>query len=148
MSRERKARSVATELPASGGRRAGVALLAEVGEHLLLGLGEGDAGLELVEQPGLLVHVPHEVAHLLQRLGRRLDDEVDAVAEHVEVEVGHERGHLDECVGPEVETGHLAVDPDESFVHEGHPTVTRRKRLGLRVPSDPSASPQTAVLPS
>ena len=74
MSRARNARSVATVLPASGGRLWSGAVLLDVGEHLLLGLGQGDAVVELVEQPGLLVHVPHEVVHLVQRLGRRLDD--------------------------------------------------------------------------
>ena len=39
--------------------------------------------------------------------------------EHVEVEVGHQGCDLDERVGLQVESGHLAVDPDESFIHEG-----------------------------
>ena len=43
--------------------------------------------------------VAHEVVHLVQRLGRRLDDHVDAVAEHVELEVGHQRRDLDQRVG-------------------------------------------------
>ena len=53
----------------------------------------------------------------LERLGRWLHDQVDALAEHVEIEVGDEGGDLDQRVGAQVEPGHLAVDPDESFVH-------------------------------
>ncbi len=44
------------------------------------------------------------------------------VAEHVEVEIGDQRCDLDQRIGAEVEAGHLAVDPDQSLVHEGHPT--------------------------
>ena len=74
----------------AGQRRPGAvgAVLADVGEHLLLGLVEGDAAVELVEQAGLLVHRADEVVHLLEGLGGRLDDQVDALAEDVEVEVG------------------------------------------------------------
>ena len=61
---------------------------------------------------------------VVQRLLRRLDDDVHAVAEHVELGVGDEGGDLDQGVVPEVETGHLAVDPDHlvvAFGHGGHP---------------------------
>jgi len=44
------------------------------------------------------VHAPDELVHLLERLGRWRDDEVDAVTELVELEVGDEGGHLDERV--------------------------------------------------
>ena len=67
------------------------------------------------------MHGAHEVAHLVERLGGRLDDHVDAVAEHVEVEVGDQGRDLDQRVGAEVEPGHLAVDPDQSFVHARRP---------------------------
>ena len=117
MSRARNVRSVATELPASGaGSRP--AVLLDVREHLLLGLGEGDAALELGEQPGLLVHRAYVRPHLVERLRRRLHDQVDPLAEDVEIEVGDERGHLDQGVGHVVEAGHLTVDPHQSFVHE------------------------------
>ena len=48
--------------------------------------------------------------HLGQRLRRRGDDEVDALAQLVELVVGHERRHLDKGVSAQVEAGHLAVD--------------------------------------
>ena len=63
----------------------------------------------------------HEVDHLVERLRRRLDDHVDALAEDVELEVGDQRRDLDQRVGAEVEAGHLAVDPHQSVVHERSP---------------------------
>ena len=61
--------------------------------------------------------VADEVVHLVERGLRGLDDEVDTVAEDVELEVGDERGHLDECIGLEARAGHLAVDPHQLVVH-------------------------------
>jgi hypothetical protein len=112
-------------------------VLLDVGEHLLLGLVEGESAVELGEQPRLLVHGPHEVAHLVERLGRGLDDEVHALAEHLEVVVGDQRGDLDQGVGPEVEAGHLAVDPHQSFLHDPNP----RPYVGTKAPGErgPSA---------
>ena len=63
------------------------------------------------------MHVTHEGVHLLEGLGRRLDDDVDALAELVELEVGDERRHLDQCVGAQREARHLAVDPDDPVRH-------------------------------
>jgi len=51
-------------------------------------------------------------------VGRRLDDDVDPFAQHVELRVSDEDGELDEGVGPQVEAGHLAVDPYQ-VVHSG-----------------------------
>ena len=143
MSRAMKARSVATLLPASGRPAAVGAVLADVGEHLRLGVGSRVIPcVELVEQARGLVHRPHEVAHLGQRLARRLDDQVDALADDVEVEVGDQGRDLDQGVGPQVETRHLTVDPDEALVHEWSPyhrrspalpqTWLRTSRLGCR----------------
>src|SRR6266540_350051 len=103
----------------AGQRRAGAlgAMLADVVEDLLLGLTERDPLVQLGKEPGVGVHRADEVTHLLQRGGRRLDHQVDALALDVEIEVGHQRGHLDQGVGVQVEAGHFAVDPDESFVH-------------------------------
>ena len=108
---------MATVLPASGGGAVG----ADVVEHLPLGAGHVDAVGELLEQPGLLVHLTHEGHHLLQGGVRRLDDHVDALTEHVQLEVGDQRRDLDEGVGPEVQAGHLAVDPHESVRHGSTP---------------------------
>ena len=63
------------------------------------------------------MHLADVVAHLGDRLVRRLDDDVDAVAEHVEVEVGDQGRDLDQRVVLQVETGHLAVDPDQALAH-------------------------------
>ena len=85
-------------------------------------------------RPDAGVHVAHEVVHLLERLGRRRDHDVDAVAELVELEVGDEGRDLDEGVVLEGEPGHLAVDPDDAVVdgavggvlrHPHHPMATR-----------------------
>ena len=121
---------MATVLPASGRTAAVGAVLLDVGEHLLLGLRHRHAAVELVEQPGGHVHVAHEVVHLLERLGRWLDDDVHAVAEHVELEVGDQGGDLDERVGAEIQPGHLTVDPHKSVVH----VVTLLSLLSVRLP--------------
>jgi hypothetical protein len=63
------------------------------------------------------VHVADEVAHGGEHLIARLDHDVDPVAEDVEVPVGDQRGHLDQPVAEEIQTGHLAVDPDEFAAH-------------------------------
>ena len=109
-------------------------LLGEAGQPPELGLGRAvflrqgfqlrhasADGCQLVEEAGRLVHGAHEVDHLVECLGGRLDDDVDAVTEHVEVEVGDQGCDLDQRVGAEVEPGHLAVDPDQSLVHEAQP---------------------------
>jgi hypothetical protein len=90
---------------------------AHVLEHTLLGLGERDTRFQHVQQPRRGVHVADHVGHLVQRLGRRLDDLIDAVVEQVELAVGHQAGDLDQRVVRQVETGHLAVDPDEPVGH-------------------------------
>ena len=90
--------------------------------------------------------VADEVVHLVQRLGRRLDDQVDAVAEHVEVEVGDQRGHLDQGVGPEVEAGHLAVDPHESVVHERPPYRHAPARGSPQDPLSARLRPRTVAV--
>ena len=83
--------------------------------------------------------------HLGDGLRRRLDDQVDPVPEHVEVEVGDQGGHLDQGVGGEVETGHLAVDPHESVAHERPPyrsgAAAEPTQVSLRRLSRRSASP-------
>ncbi len=65
-------------------------------------------------------------------LGGRLDDDVDALAEHVEVEVGDQGGDLDQGIGPEVEAGHLTVDPHQSLVHRQSPYSGPLAALALR----------------
>jgi hypothetical protein len=46
-----------------------------------------------------------------------VDHHVDAVAEHIQVTVGDQRGDLDEPVLVQIKTGHLAVDPHQFFPH-------------------------------
>ena len=98
MSRARKPRSVAIELPHSGA----VCVLhvrADVVEHQVLGLGQADGGARILGQPGLLVHRPDD-RHPGQQLVVGVDDHVDALAEHVQVPVGDQGGDLDQRVPP------------------------------------------------
>ena len=63
------------------------------------------------------MHLPHDRHHLVHRLGRRLDHEIDALVEHVQVTVGYQAGDLDKGISGEVKPGHLTVDPDEPVSH-------------------------------
>ena len=47
----------------------------------------------------------------------RVDHHVDAVAQHVEVGIGHQRRDLDQRVAPEVKPGHLTIDPHQKISH-------------------------------
>ena len=63
------------------------------------------------------MHLADHLRHLLQRLGRGLDDHVDALVKLVELAVGDHAGHLDERIAAKVEPGHLTVDPDQQVTH-------------------------------
>ena len=63
------------------------------------------------------MHLPDDVRHMVERLGRRLDHEVDAVVQHVELSVGYQAGDLDQGIMRQVKPGHFAVDPDEPVSH-------------------------------
>ena len=65
------------------------------------------------------MHRPHVVVHLGEGLGRLVDDHVDAAVERLQVAVGDERRDLDDHVTPDVETGHLQVEPHEPVVSGG-----------------------------
>jgi hypothetical protein len=68
------------------------------------------------------VHLPDEIAHLGEGLRSGFDHHVDAVTEDVELRVGHQHGHLDQGVLGEVQSRHLAVDPDDVFIRYRHST--------------------------
>ena len=63
------------------------------------------------------MHLRDHVDHAGQRLVVGVDDHVDAVAEDVQVGVGDQRRDLDEPVGPQVQAGHLTVDPHQFVTH-------------------------------
>src|SRR5699024_5666655 len=65
------------------------------------------------------VHRRDEVAHVVARTVGGADDDVDAVVQLIEVEVGDDHGDFDEFVDVQVQTGHLAVDPDDSLCNHG-----------------------------
>ena len=80
---------------------------------LLLGLGQAQAILPLVDQAGTGVHLAHEIVHVVHGLLGRLDDVIHALVQHIQVKVGGNHGHLDEFVAAEdVKSGHLAIDPN------------------------------------
>ena len=85
-------------------------------DDLGLGLGDVQAMLPLVDQPGVGVHPAHEVVHLVHGGLAGLDDIVDALVQHVQVEVGGDHGDLDQFVMEDVQAGHLAVDPDQAGI--------------------------------
>ena len=75
---------------------------------------------------------------------RRFDHDVDAVAEDVELVVGDEDGKLDQCVVDEVETGHLAVDPDDVRGTHG-PKASGRARQALHASTMTSSTGRRGV---
>ena len=72
--------------------------------------------LDLGQQSRLRVHLAHEVAHLRERLGVGVHDELDAVVERGQLGVGDDARDLDDHVGLDVEAGHLEVDPHQPVV--------------------------------
>lgn len=92
-------------------------VMLDVREHGLARLGERDAARQVGEQPGRRVHVPHDVAYLIDSLGWWLDDQVDPAVEQIQLPVGHDARDLDQRVPLDVEPRHLAVDPYQPVVH-------------------------------
>ena len=114
MSRVRKPRSVAIELPHSGALPAsGTCSLTYARTCCSASCSVTVDARTSCGEPGRRVHLLHDREHPGELLLARADDDVDAVAEDVQLAVGDERGDLDEQVGAELETGHLAVDPHE-----------------------------------
>src|SRR5271165_689865 len=63
------------------------------------------------------MHLAHDLLHAVERLGRRLDQHVNALVEGIDLAVGDYARDLYECVAGEIKPGHLAVDPDEPVSH-------------------------------
>ena len=118
MSRAMNPRSVAIELPARGAVLACLDVAADVVEHHLLSGGHIDRRCpHLLGEPRLVVHLRDDLDHPGQRVVGCVDDDVDAVAEDVEVGIGHQGCDLDEPVGLQVKPGHLTVDPHQFVTH-------------------------------
>ena len=80
--------------------------------------------------------VAHEVAHVVERGLVGLDDDVESGVEDVQVEVGDDDGDLDEFVDLDIESRHLAVDPDEPISGIGHFSIlSPRVDLAVQSPS-------------
>ena len=108
--------------------RAGLGdVLPDVGQGLGLGVRHRRAGREQVEQSGSGVHIAHEVVHAGELLRRRRDDDVDTLAEDVQLAVGHQHRDLDQGVPGQVEACHLAIDPHQSVSHDSYSTGAGRR---------------------
>ena len=80
----------------------------------LAGLGQGEGrGGDLVEEPALGVHGPHELVHGLERFGRSGDHQVGSLGHDGQVVVGDQGGHLDDDIAFDVQSGHLQVHPHQ-----------------------------------
>nr|WP_244941175.1 hypothetical protein [Gordonia paraffinivorans] len=93
-------------------------VLADVVEHHLLRLGQGDRRpAHLFGEPGVGVHLLDHVRHRGERLVVGVDDDVHAVTQDVQVTVGDQRRDLDQFVRFESQSGHLAIDPHQFVLH-------------------------------
>jgi hypothetical protein len=59
------------------------------------------------------MHLSHEVTHLGQSGAWWLDDNFDAISDGVEVLIGGKDRYLNEGIGREIKTSHLAIYPDQ-----------------------------------
>ena len=59
------------------------------------------------------MHGAHNVLHGLQLVRRRMDDDIRAFRDGLELVVGDHRGDLDDHITRRVKTGHLEVHPRE-----------------------------------
>src|SRR5207344_2564361 len=69
---------------------------------------------------------------------------VDSLTEHCELRIGDQGSNLDERVAAQVETGHLAVDPNQVV---GHAPLLALLSAHLRVPATlwPAAVPSALL---
>src|SRR4029453_15114929 len=86
---------------------------ADVVQNALLGLCHGQSSIQRIQQSGCLVHAAYEVTHLFQRPVAWLDHQIDSVSKDIEVGVGDQHGYADRLTVDQVESGHLAVHPDQ-----------------------------------
>lgn len=91
-------------------------VLLDVGEYAILGNGKILTRLDEWQQSGFGVHVHDERIHAGELGFGCTDDDVDPFIDRREVCFGHECCNFDEDVLAEVETGHLAIDPDEPLL--------------------------------
>ena len=89
------------------------------------------------------MHLRDKRRHLRQRRSRRLDDDIDAFGQGVEVGVRNDHGYLHQFVNLWVQTCHFAVDPDDRILYgfvvvSTHPLTLRRHMVKERIVSRPS----------
>ena len=66
------------------------------------------------------MHLGDEGIHLCQFILGGMDDEVDALAQDIEVAIGDDGSDLDDDVTFGVQARHLQIDPDEAVVFCGY----------------------------
>ncbi len=83
-------------------------------QGLLAGLGERDrGGLDRRQQPRPRMHGAHHAIHRLELLGCRVNNDIGAFGDRLELIIGDHGGDLDDHVPRWVEAGHLQVHPGE-----------------------------------
>jgi hypothetical protein len=107
----------------------------------------GQPARQVGQQPRLGVHVPHHVAHLVKRLGRRLDDQVDPVVEQRQLGIGDDARDLDQRIALDIESCHLAVDPNQPVVHSNKVKGKKHRAERARAPPRPARSSGSAGWP-
>jgi hypothetical protein len=66
------------------------------------------------------MHLADKVVHPFNLPWSGMDDEVDALADHIELRVRYEDGNLDEGVINKVKPRHFAINPDEVGEFDSH----------------------------
>ena len=66
------------------------------------------------------MHLGDEFIHASELLGRCLDHEIDAFADHIELRVSDKYSYLDENVFFEGKPRHLTINPDQMGEFDGH----------------------------
>ena len=91
--------------------------LPDVVEDHLSGLCHCGSVGQGIQEPRVGVHLADKIAHPSQLLFTRLDQHVDALAQHIQVLVRDEYRDFYQCVVLQIEPGHLAVDPHQFITH-------------------------------
>ena len=75
------------------------------------------ARFDRVEQTRTGMHARHDIVHLSELIGIRVDDDVDAVVERFEIGVGDQRSDLNDHMAIWFQAGHFEVKPCEAVIH-------------------------------
>ena len=59
------------------------------------------------------MHLANKVIHAIEFLLAAFDDELYAFAQNIELSISDQDGNLNQCIIIDIESGHLAIDPDQ-----------------------------------